>query len=107
LGLEKIANYSNQFQKGELTALHTVQYNMLSGIQPHASRPGILWVGIHGSGIALMDGSTGLIEKSWFRVSPVRNGKWLDKYTISINENQIFSNERQSEVARYCNNSLF
>lgn len=73
LGLEKIANYSNQFQKGELPALHTVQYNMLSGIQPHASRSGMLWVGIHGSGIALMDGSTGLIEKSWFRVSPLRN----------------------------------
>ncbi|MCU0334854.1 MAG: histidine kinase, partial [Chitinophagaceae bacterium] len=71
LGLEKITNYTNQFQKGELPALHTVQYNMLSGIQPHATRPGMLWVGIHGSGVALMNGNTGQIEKSWFRVSPV------------------------------------
>jgi hypothetical protein len=45
---------------------------MLSGIQPHSSRPGMLWVGIHGSGIALMQGSTGVIEKSWYRVSPVK-----------------------------------
>lgn len=72
LGLEKITNHTNQFHKGELPALHTVQYNMLSGIQPHSSRPGMLWVGIHGSGIALMEGSTGIIEKSWYRISPVR-----------------------------------
>lgn len=73
MGLEKITNYTNQFQKGELPALHTTQYNMLSGIVPHASRPGMLWVSIHGSGIVLMDGRTGNIEKSWFRVYPAKN----------------------------------
>ncbi|TAD83030.1 MAG: hypothetical protein EAY75_15505, partial [Bacteroidetes bacterium] len=73
MGLEKITNHTNQFQKGELAALHTIQYNMLSGIQPHERRPRMLWVSIHGSGIALMDGITGKIEKSWFRISPVKN----------------------------------
>lgn len=70
MGLEKVNNYTHMIQQGELPALHTVEYNMLSGIQPHASRPQMLWVGIHGSGIALMNGATGLIEKSWYRVLP-------------------------------------
>lgn len=70
MGLEKINNYTHRFQQGELPALHTIEYNMLSGIQRHHSRPQMLWVAIHGSGIALMNGTTGAIEKSWYRTLP-------------------------------------
>jgi ligand-binding sensor domain-containing protein len=65
MGLEKIKNYTHRFQQGELPALHTIEYNMLSGIKRHHSRPQMLWVSIHGSGIALMKGTGWLWMTCW------------------------------------------
>ncbi len=86
MGLEKISKYTNQFEQGELPALQSTLYNMLSGIVRHPSNPEKLWVGIHGSGLALINSRTGETEKTWFKesISPSKDNHYGQRWVQSL-----------------------